>query len=403
MKTKWIKATPTGLIDEVMQLLSIGPSGKVGYQFAAEFFIDSLFGLIEHDHQLDNNSAHKIFRQSILNVFAESKTKDYNRILTEFDKLCHTKLKPERFILITTLQLKNLYLFPQFSIHQCKIKITNSLPKKYLHARIQAISASAHPIESEQNHAYAVVTTEAKSSESAVMKANDSLAILSGLMQVGFKKNLNIFGSNDEEKYPSRLVIDLGKLQSLHVPSGKCHADAIWINTNYEPRNPVSLKNYKNTISHTQKKISQIKRLPFSDHIEKCLLNYSNALSSKSTELRFLKLWVAIEQLLATDDTEMLIRRLSFFYREKTAHQSIIRSLRLARNHHVHGGRCPVNIELKLFQICRFLEHTLLFFISNPFRYKTQTDIISFISLRTESDDIQMEINKLKSALKFIS
>ncbi|MFP3372416.1 hypothetical protein [Pseudomonas sp. SIMBA_068] len=403
MKSKWIKGTPAELIAETMQLLSINSDGRVGYQIAAEFFFDGLFGLIEHHHLLDNNTAFRLFRQSILNVYAAKKSNEHNRILTEFDKLCHTQLNDKQFTLVTTIQLKNIYTFPQFHTNECRIKITNSLPKKYLKSRTRALQEQQETIEDHTDLAYAIIFTNAKSPESAVAKANDALAILSGLMQLGFKKNINFFAISNEGKYPSKLAIDQGKLQTLHLRSGSCHQEAIWINTDYEPRQPTSLKNYKNTISHTQKRFRQIARLTFSDHVEKALLNYSNALASKDTELRFLKLWVAIEQLLATDDTETLIRRLSFFYRETHLQRSILRSLRLARNHHIHGGKRPTNIELKLFQLCRFFEHALQFFISNPFRYKTAEDAIAFISLNTEAENIQSQIKKLKSVLKFVS
>lgn len=403
MKSKWIKGTPEKLIDETMQLLYINANGQVGYQITAEFYLDSLFGLVEHNHQLDSSTTYNLFRRSIFNVFKIKKQQDHNRILTEFDKLCNTQPKTQAFILITTIHLKNIYTFPQFRNNECKIRIINKLPKKYLHHRIRAIEKHSDSLEDESDLAYAIVSTDAKSAETAVTKANDALATLAGLMQLDFKKSLNFLGATSEERFPSKLAIDLGYLQTLHLPSGKCHQDAVWINTNYKHRKPSTLKNHKNTVLHTQRRIKQISRLSFSSHIEKALINYSNALSSKDTELRFLKLWVAIEQLLSTDDTETLIKRLSFFYRENSVHRSIMRSLRLARNHHIHGGKLPINIDIKLFQLCRFFEHALLFFISNPFRYKTADDVVAFISLNTEADSINSQISKLKSALKFIS
>ncbi|WP_146256282.1 HEPN domain-containing protein [Pseudomonas sp. LLC-1] len=359
--------------------------------------MDSLHGLIEHEHPLDSTTTYNFLRQALFNC------KDPNRLLSEFDKLCHTKPKSEKYVLITCIQLKGVYHLPTTSFHDCKIRLVNQLPKKYAAARQKILASITESTEIETGLTYAVISNTAKSAESAVDKATDAFSILSGLLQLGFKKSVNFLALRDEDKYPSRLVIDQCKILTLHLSNGRAHAEPAWTNTDYQERKPATLRNPKNTVTHTNKRRAQLKRLPFRSHIEKCLINYSSALSSKNPELRFLKLWVALEQLLDTDDTDTLIKRTSFFYSEKDAQKAILRSLRLARNNHVHGGKPPPNIHLKIFQLCQHLEHALLFFISNPFNYRTTEEITNFISISTEADNIQGQIKRLKAALKFIS
>jgi hypothetical protein len=403
MKSKWFKSAPDDLLTETLKLLSITSNNTVSYKMEAVFLIDSLFSLIEHNHPLDSNTAHDLFKKALFNYFLSSKTSGPNRLLVEFEKLCNTLPQSKKYTLITTLQLARHYVFPQYVISNCKIKILNELPKKYKSSRANALSESTQDNYNEDGLAYAVITTTAKSAKSAVIQANDAFATLSALMQLGFKKPIQFLATTDAAKYPSRLVIIQGEFQTLHLATGKCHPDALWNNNEYEQRTPIKLRNQQTTVTLTQKRLRQLNRLPFKNHIIDALRNYSTAISSNHPELRFLKLWVALEQLLDTDDTETLIKRIAFFYTEKNAQKSILRSLRLARNNHIHGGKNPPNIDLKIFQLCQHLEHAILFFMSNPFRYKSIEEIITFISLNTEESSIHSQIKKLKAALKFIS
>lgn len=75
----------------------------------------------------------------------------------------------------------------------------------------------------------------------------------------------------------------------------------------------------------------------------------------------------------------------------------------MSRNVNVHTGIAPCNVEMKNYRMCMFIETWLRFFIGNPLKFKTMTDVIKFISSPTEHANIDQQIKNLRAVKKFIS
>ncbi|SQH75602.1 protein of unknown function [Shewanella benthica] len=68
------------------------------------------------------------------------------------------------------------------------------------------------------------------------------------------------------------------------------------------------------------------------------LTSYVNALDHSEQEFRFMKLWSVVEKLVKSDETKMIIKRVSFFYENRPVTKEVLSSLRQVRNINVHAG-----------------------------------------------------------------
>ncbi|MGU9808881.1 hypothetical protein [Pseudomonas sp. LF052] len=405
MTSKWIYSCPTALINETTSLMSLTPQGQISYKVGTDFNFDCLFGLVEHSHNLDNDTLFKLFKETILYCYKKDKIKNHNHILIEFDKRCHKPKNKGKFIIIFPILLKNIYKLPRLKIDDCTINFYNDTPLKYKKYRtLEILALSPDSINDESNHTIVTISTTSANIESAITRANEAFDIILATLQVGFKKTINIFGTTDAFRYPTQSVISQGAFQTVHKESGRCFPYSLLENPDFDTnQQPIKLKNSSATISHLKRTLKKIEALPYNAHIKKTLRNYSAAISCPNIELRLMKLWATIEQLVMTDDTEKLTRRVSFFYSNQDLHKSILKSLRHSRNVHIHAGKKPTNIEIKTFQACIYIEHLLRFFISNHFKHKSTREIEAFISLSTEATNISEQISRLKAVQKFIS
>ena len=115
-----------------------------------------------------------------------------------------------------------------------------------------------------------------------------------------------------------------------------------------------------------------------------------------------MKLWLTLELITDADDAKTIIKRVSFFYKDRAVEKAILQSLRGARNDNVHAGEELPNVELKNFQLCKYIELLLRFFLENPFKYEKLHELRTFISSKTEVSAIDDEIKRLKLVKKFI-
>ncbi|WP_426781115.1 hypothetical protein [Pseudomonas syringae] len=406
MTSKWTHTSQSHqLILEIRKNYSITPQGALRYNLVAEYYLDALFGFIKHTHKLDNETLSSIITSTMEACYRKNKLSKPDEVLQEFDKACNQKSrKQEPYRIITEINIKNIYSIPRLTINSCTINFYNALPQKYKKTRDAHFLL--HPEiknPTQENYTSVCISTKAANKDHAIDTAIEALDIVRALFQIGFKKNRNITATPKEYEYPTHSIVQCGKLHTIHSPNGKLIGSEYWVNLSFqEKKKATSLKRPENTCEHLKKAVQRLKACSYSGYTLQALTNYVDAVDRADPELRFMKLWSTLEKLTMCDDTNNVVRRASFFYEERALHQAILLSLRNSRNSHIHGGHPPINIELKNYQLCSFIEHMLNFFISNPFRYSTIDEIKSLISLPTQAKDLKTQIATLKTVQKFI-
>lgn len=239
--------------------------------------------------------------------------------------------------------------------------------------------------------------------ETAFINAMDSIDIIRAMLQIGFQRRINLLAPEKDQEFPTDSIISLGQLHTFHFKSGKSAKNGFWYVRKFEKKEPVYIKDIKLAESNLSISLSQLRKSNFSNHITSVLIGYINSLDQYEPEFRFMKLWSALEKLVKSDNSTIIIKRISFFYEDRAMTKSILESLRKARNINVHSGISPLNVEMKNYHLCEYLERLLRFFIDNPFNNNQLSHMLDFISSATEIRTIDDQINKLIMVKKFIS
>ncbi|CRM74285.1 hypothetical protein [Pseudomonas sp. 24 E 13] len=405
MKTTWINsAYALELINIIRDSYTLRPDGNLSYKIETTFYLDPLFGLIKHSHDLDEETLYSTLKEAIEKCYKKDKITNTNNLTIEFDKACHLKAtKKEEYRIITQINIKNIYLLPTITINNCRISFHNSIPKKYQAARDKTLlSHEDRKLKNQENYTFVCITTSATNTEHAVNNATGALSCARAIFQIGFKKNRQLLAQSSEYEYPTNSIIQCGQVHTLHYISGKSVRGECWMNPSFRNDQALTLRSPQKTIDNLKSKIALLKKCLYLPHLFSALNNYVDATDRKDPELRFMKLWSTLERLTMTHESATLIKRASFFFQDRALHQAILESLRTSRNNHIHGGHPPINIELKNYHLCSFIEHLLNFFIINPFKYSTTEELKNLISLPTQSKNLKTQISMLKTVQKFI-
>lgn len=405
LSSKWLKkSTPTELINIIRNNFDITSEGRVSYKIESTFYFDALFSLVIHSHDIDNETLYKYFETSLQSCFKKDKISKPDDILIEFDRTANiNKRTSNNYTLITSINIKNIYSIPQRKIHNCTIAFHNTLPKKYQSSRSKQLARHIeYDFKEQENFTFITVKTKAINEAHAFKNAMQATDIFRAILQIGFKKNIQLLSTHKEDEYPTKSIIQYGQVHTLHSDSGKSAHNEIWYEPKYQSRNALTLKAPERTITELTKKLDKFKKSPYQEHVISAMTSYADAIDSVDIELRFMKLWSTLEKLTMTDDSTKLIKRTAFFYQERALHEKLLESLRCSRNTHIHGGNKPINLELKNYQLCSIIEHLINFTLANPFKLSNRQQIENLISFPTESKTLKAQISTLKMVQKFI-
>lgn len=404
MSSNWLKnSPPTELIHIIRENFSITNTGSISFNIDSIFYFDALFSLITHNHKLDNETLFEFFKTSLQQCFIKNKILKANDILIEFDKTVNTKIKDlNSFTLLTSINIKNIYQLPKKTVHDCKISFHNSIPKKYQSSRAELASHPDYNFTEQENFTFVTVITKAINLAHAYKNAIKSLDIFRAILQISFKKNMQLLSSSKEHEYPTNSVVKYGQFHTLHLTNGKAAGKEFWYEPNYSADKAISLKAPERTCKELLRRIDQLKKSPYYDHCVSVISSYADATDSKDAELKFMKLWVTLEKLTMTDNSDKIAKRVAFFYEDRALHERLLESLRCSRNTHIHGGNKPINIELKNYQLCLIIDHLIKFTLANAFKLSSHRQIETLISFPTESKTLKSQIASLKMVQKFI-
>ncbi|SEI13141.1 hypothetical protein SAMN05660691_04051 [Rheinheimera pacifica] len=398
------KQPPDSLISDIKDYIKVGDDGRVSYTIGVEFQIDALFGKVIHRYELDDNVLYKNFHSAVMEAFQSSKLKKPDEILSIFKRKCDKSLSvKKKYYLLTSISLRNSFIPKRRTINNCIISFYKNIPAKYKKSRSELIEKHSELKLSEQkNYVFVVVSVIAPDVSTAFKIGINSLDVVRSILQIGFKKSIRFLSPQVQHKYSTNSILSLGQVHTLHTESGSAAFLNIWYEPDFTNKEASRIQNFPLTESNLTSWLNKLKRNPFRQHLLISLTSYINALDRSDQEFRFMKLWSVIEKLVNTDDTKMIIKRVSFFYDDRAVAREVLNSLRQARNVNVHAGVKPINVEMKNFTLCGFIEDLFRFFINNPFKYDNLQKVIDFISLPTELQSIDQQIQNLKAVKKFI-
>jgi len=398
------------LLDNVLSHFKLNEKGQVSWTSGWEIYAYTLFKKFGNKPEFDEKSLFELFCKAIRKAYQnDPKIKVVDSPLTVLQELLANELgKNDRYTLVTTISIKKSVPLKSKIINGVRISFYNSVPKKYKSTRFNQLSDYINS-DYEEPEGYKVVTLSCRACgdhKTTAKKMMDSLDLYRGLLELCFKNPHNFLADKEEVQYPTSSGITLGEYHTLHKATGETASDLFWYQKNFStPRKPLSLKDVAKTEDVLKKHMSWLKRSKqkYRNHVEKAILLYVRAIDLKDTESRFLKLWTAIEVLLANCDNESALSgRISFRYKDRNTVKMILRELRRDRNDAIHKGRDIVGLEYKAFILKDFAEDIFRFFIKNPYNFSAPLHVVEFLNMPTDVKTIEEKIKRLKQVKKFI-
>lgn len=404
LKLKWENdSCPQSLLKDIKDQLSINKQGNLTQKIGIEFSIDGLFGRVIHSYSLDYEVLFSVFCESVRKAYKLDRLKNPDFILDEFKKLCEDRLKiKNEYVLVTSMNIKN-QVPKKRKIGGCGVNFTRNLPNKYRKDRVALAAIYSHlKLEEQEGYIHVVVSVTSSDVKTAFKTAVGALDVFRAILQIGFRKPIDFLANKKREKYPSDSIVTLGQFHTLHLKNGKKACETVWYEDSFRGRNPISIKDIDKTEASVAYYLRKINKSFFQEHISNSLKNYINALDALDLEHRYMKLCSTMEQLVKSDNSSIIIKRVSFFCEDRSSNKQLLESLRKARNVSTHAGALPYNVEMKNYRVCMYLDDMLRFFILNPFGYNKLSKLLEFISLSTEATTIEEQIKNLKKVKLFI-
>ncbi|WP_298941012.1 hypothetical protein [uncultured Psychromonas sp.] len=405
MSVKWENnQCPQSLISDIKTYFFINEDGNVGTKSGVEFQIDTLFSKVKHKYDLDYSVLYKIFKNAVTSAFKSNNLAKPDNVLSVFKSKCDDSLKiKNKYYLLTSINLKNVSVLKRRTINGCVISFYKDIPNKYKKSRSELMHKHRKESFTEQPHyLFVSISVIAPDVKTAFKNAIGALDTLRAILQLNFSKSIPHFSFREEEKYSSDSILSLGQVHSLHLESGACACINVWYEPNLKCKTSIEIDNFELTEATLTRTLKKLSHNPFSEHLFDSLQSYIVAIDHSEQEFRFMKLWSVIEKLVKSDDTKIIIKRVSFLYENRGVIKEVLNSLRQARNINVHSGIKPLNVEMKNFNLCSYIEDLFKFFIENPFNYNKLQMVIDFISLPTDLQGIDQQIKNLKTVKKFI-
>jgi hypothetical protein len=201
--------------------------------------------------------------------------------------------------------------------------------------------------------------------------------------------------------------IRLSPFHTVHDLSGALATDTYWYDPGYTA--PAKLYSDKPRFSKLQEFAKNLRKklshLPYRQDIESALLRYVRALDSADLNDAFLRLWSLLEYLTDSshDPYKVAMRRAAFIFRDRERAQLVLAHLTQHRNRFVHAGSDSDEIESLVFLLKRHVDALLLFHLGNPFAFITREEAARFMDLPPSRVEIDLRIDQLRSARKFVS
>jgi hypothetical protein len=413
MTTRWFtdgqqtENCALALMAEIVQYLSLNGESVSITMGQYEFLFDALFGLIDHDYSIDEDTLIRQLEDSLRNCFRmDGKLSDAKKLLKEFDERCGQLLsKQSNYVFITTMNLCRVVPSNR-TVNGCLIKFHAKLPRKYRNARANLLKVKNHIAVNTENEDYVFVEvrTRGVNDLTAFTVAVEALTVYRGLCHLHFVKSVQLFaGPGDTDLYPLESTLKLGNIHTMHHADGKPAREAHWFEDNPNFTKAITVEKFEIVDERLGRMLRTIK-LATKDYqafCAKALLTYVDALDTRDPEAKFVKLWLCLELLTGVDDAKNIIKRVAFFYVDPDIITAQLRALRAARNSHVHAGAKPVRLGIKNFRLCEFIEHLLVFVISNHFKFEKPSQWGNFMATTTDFKSIDEQIRRLKMVKKF--
>lgn len=287
----------------------------------------------------------------------------------EFESILNDELKKhlneveQNYFLLVSLSINSLP-FRKIKVNNSEIIIKGKkFPKKFNQNRIKLLE-NKNLKEENENFLKVIVKTKSNNFTDAFKESLKNLDLLRSILNLNLNPSFEItFGSDINPINKIRY----GKYLTMHFENGKtANNHSYWWEPNsnnkiyhLEKKDHLNLKKVINWYLYRINKSSE----KFRKSIIYTLNLYVNAFDEPNKQNCFLKVWTALETLLATHQNDLIVKRCTSIYKEeyKPMQKQIIGAIKNYRNEFVHEGieASKENLSTYCFKIQNYILNIL--------------------------------------------
>ena len=324
----------------------------------------------------------------------ESFIESINRIAS---KSLATSLK--KFVLASEISIDCSIFADPISINSVRIEFLKEFPEKFLGPRNNLLEKIQF---SKGKNTKVLVYSDAKTTTGAVNKSLRLNLLRSIINSITSPEGI-FFGMHEG---PISKVL-LGPCHTLHFEIGDeaTQGRQWWYQVekhsaeDYRAKDPEKLNNQVLSV------LNRIESSHYKPVIEECFLRYSDACDTSNHNNALIQLWSIFEKLClrGESNSDTVPQQVAFCYEEYEYNFQVMQHIRTYRNRHVHEGLHSKHAIDIAFMAHHYLRRFIYFHLSISQTFESLAETIEFLKTEKDSEKLQLKIEKLKKALKFIN
>lgn len=381
--------------------------GKVSYHLSLfDDFLELLISSIKFRSHLPKTTIKGIVLKSLFEIPLAEKLSP-GIVLKRISKLEQQYLQqsPKKFFISGSVSIKSRKRISSIKTTQGAIQFDKAIPKPILEAepKYRRIFMQAVKPEFPQGYARFTVAALGRSIHEAGQSGLEDFDFYRALWNL--RLNVGEISRSSSGRISPINRIVMGPLNTIFTEDFKLIEETWWQVPDYDQaENAHDVTDvWKVLRSFERYARGKIKGSTWGGLIRTVLIIYVNALDKRDYEAAFLKLWCALEMLTLTEraNYDVTIRRASFYWEDHDFHREVLYHLKESRNRSVHRDEFGIRGEVLVYQLKRYVETLLIFYITKGRYYRNLQEIASFLDLPTNLTALQDRDRLLKKAIAF--
>jgi len=309
----------------------------------------------------------------------------------------------DTYYLLTTqsLNIKNIET-REFNIFDCQVILKESFSDLFT-GREDLFEKLKHDIglcEDVRKYSRVEVKVKSRNKREAFSRALDAINVVRAIVNMQINSSGIIFG----DSYKPINKIRLGKVHTLHDESGRAIDHPIFFEPEYREAKVESPKNPEVFQKNIVNIMSWIDKSPFSRKLYSSLLRCSDALDLGDKNVSVIKLWGALESIVADDEPncDNLPNRLSALYSDSEFTKHVVMHIRDYRNAHVHQGIGDEDSVHRAYHLQNLYNNILLYYSRPTNNFTSLKEANATLdNIAKGKDKLGQEIEAINKALSF--
>lgn len=317
-----------------------------------------------------------------------------------------SRARPDvEYLLLTTISLTPPFLFPDFKVGNCRIRLLEKgFPKKFRGPRKDLFEKRDLQEEAAKGIYSVVVSTRAKSPAEAADACLEALNVFRAFLCLEVNARLTIEFGNRHGKKPINRVV-LGECHTVHLASGAVAMEGYWYEPQYVGMKPyrIAEKDLDIVCRNVRWLLRKTGSISGSRLLRRNLNRFVGAFDHSDYHSALIAGWACLESL-ATDQREgnndAISRRCSFLYADSEFHRQILEHIRESRNNNVHEGDLASRPSTVCHQLQRYFRRLVYFYLKTSDLFDSREEANAFLDLHHDPAVLDRKARLLRLAKK---